>query len=112
MLLFHSFIGGPESTSFLTVEAFLRSFLHLLSGIPRSSWLPSCISKIPLDQKQYIVLVPLVGEYFVHQPFIVFGITKVIICLDFPLGEDLVIVLIEWPQTAYMERRMNPLCLQ
>src|ERR1700691_76546 len=36
-LLFSSLVTGPESNDFLTVEAFLSSFLHSLSGIPRSS---------------------------------------------------------------------------
>src|ERR1700683_856857 len=35
--LFSSLVVGPESNNFLTVEAFLGSFLHSLSGIPRSS---------------------------------------------------------------------------
>src|ERR1700734_2645998 len=35
--LFSSLVVGPESNNFLTVEAFLGSFLHSLSGITRSS---------------------------------------------------------------------------
>ena len=66
-------------------------------------WLPCHISKIPLDQEQYTVFVPLVGEDFVHQPLIVFSITKVVIHSDFHIEEDLAVVFIEQPQTTYME---------
>src|ERR1700729_4088191 len=75
----------------------------LTEGVPTSA-------KIPLDQEQYTVLVPLVGEYLIHQPLIVFGIAEVIVSSDFPLGEYLVVVLIEWPQTTYVERRVDPSC--
>jgi hypothetical protein len=56
-----------------------------------------------LDQEQYTVFVPLVGEDFVHQPLIVFSIAKVVIHSDFHIEEDLAVVFIEQPQMTYME---------
>jgi len=36
-----------------------------------------------LDEERYFVPFPLVGEYIVYQPFIIFGIAKVIVSMNF-----------------------------
>src|ERR1700683_593813 len=54
--LFSSLGVGPESNDFLTVKAFLGSFLHLLSGIPRRSrYLSRAARSLHLEYSFHIV---------------------------------------------------------
>src|SRR3984957_18062806 len=50
-----------------------------LSRAIRSLQFPGGISEVPLNQKGYFSSFPLVGDYFIHQPFIVFSLAKVIV---------------------------------
>ena len=45
-----------------------------------------------MDEEQYLVPVPLVGEYFVYQPFVVFGVAEVVVGANFASWEYLVVI--------------------
>ena len=47
-----------------------------------------------MNQEGNIVSFPLVGNNIVHQPFIVFGVTEVIVSANFALRKYTIIILV------------------
>jgi hypothetical protein len=45
-----------------------------------------------LDEEQYLVPIPLVGEDFIHQPFIVFGVAEVVVGVNFVSWKYFVVI--------------------
>src|SRR6202040_1335998 len=55
------------------------------------------------NQERYLSTFPLVGNYFIHQPFAVFGLTKVIVGTSFASREKFIISCIECTQPGDMK---------
>ena len=86
----------------------LKVFIQCLQVFAVCMWLPCGVAQVPVNEELDCIAHPLMGSYFIDEPFGVIRVAHVIEGLGIPLWKELIIVGLMSSQEVDMEGRVYP----